>query len=232
MTDSRCTVMVTEDNLKPGMSDAFQEFYRKETRPAYEKAGYKQVSVYTTATFGELGEFVTIRPIGSEKHFDQPNFLVKALGEAGAKTWIARRAQLVASTRSFLMQSRPELSLPAPPNQTAKLAFVFRQSVAPGRAADFESFIRNDALPIIKKAAPKGYFVAKVGIGGDTDEYHTVVLPDSFAEHEKWEQALVKEGYVQMAAKRAGIVMRRESAVYRYIPELSLPQPASQQAAK
>ncbi len=224
--------MVTEDNLKPGMSDAFQEFYRKETRPAYEKAGYKQVSVYTTATFGELGEFVTIRPIESEKHFDEPNFLVKALGEAGAKAWIARRAQLVASTRSFLMQSRPEMSLPAPPNQTAKLAFVFRQSVAPGRAADFESFIRNDALPIIKKAAPKGYFVAKVGIGGDTDEYHTVVLLDSFAEHEKWEQALVKEGYVQMAAKRAGIVMRRESAVYRYIPELSLPQPASQQAAK
>jgi hypothetical protein len=58
-----------------------------------------------------------------------------------------------------------------------------------------------------------------------------VVLLDSFAEHEKWEQDLVKEGYVQMAAKRAGIVMRRESAVYRYVPELSI-RPEAQKAAK
>jgi hypothetical protein len=145
---------VTVTHVKPGMNDAFQEFYKKETRPAYEKAGYKQVSVYTTATFGELGQFVTIRPIESEKQFDEPNFLVKALGEAGAKAWIARRSQLVAGARSFLMQSRPELSIPLPPDQTARLAFVFRQSIAPGRASDFESFIRNDALPIIKTRLP------------------------------------------------------------------------------
>jgi hypothetical protein len=43
---------------------------------------------------------------------------------------------------------------------------------------------------------------------------------------------LLKEGFGQVSAKRAGIVMRRESAVYRYIPELSLPQPAPPGAAK
>ncbi|MBS1791176.1 MAG: hypothetical protein JST85_25925 [Acidobacteria bacterium] len=217
--------------VKPGQGDAWQEFYKKETLPTYEKAGYKQVSVFTTATFGEAGEYVTIRPMESLKQFDEPNFVIKALGEAGAKAFFAKRAQLIASNHIFTMESRPELSIPLPQNQIPKLAFVFRQSVAPGRSADFESYVKNDALPLIKKAAPQAYLVTKVGAGGDTEEYHTVTLADSFADYERWTDALQKEGYAnKVATKRAGIVLHRELAVYRYLPELSLPQPATQAA--
>ena len=209
--------------VKPGQGDAWQEFYKKETLPAYEKAGYKQVSVFTTATFGEAGEYVTIRPMESLKQFDEPNFVIKALGESGAKAFFAKRAQLMTSNHIFMMESRPDLSIPLPQNQTPKLAFVFRQRIAPGRSADFESYVKNDALPLIKKAAPKAYLVTKVGAGGDPEEYHTVTLADSFADYERWTDALQKEGYAnKVATKRAGIVLHRELAVYRYLPELSI----------
>lgn len=217
--------LVTETRVKPGLGQDYREFTRKETLPAYQKAGVKEISYYTTAGLGEAGEFVILRPIESLKELDEANPIAKALGEAGVRAWAARRAQLIVSSRSYLMQSRPELSYLPNPNEPDKLAFVTRQSIAPGRSVDFENLIRNDMLPLIKQARPKGYFVGKVGTGGDTEEYHTVVLVDSFAAYAQWTEALVKEGYDKVTSKRAGIVMRRESAVYRFIPELSLPQP-------
>ncbi len=222
---ARQRYQVTETRVKPGMGATYQEFTKNETLPAYQKAGVKQISYYTTAGFGEGGEFVVLRPIESLKEFDEPGIFVKALGEAGAKAWAAKRAQMIVSSRSYILQTRPELSIAPNPNEPNKLAFVTRQSIAPGRSADFESLLKNDMLPLIKKANPKGYFVAKVGIGGDAEEYHTVVLVNSFADYEKWGEALLKEGYDKVTPKRAGIVMHREQAAYRFIPELSLPQP-------
>src|SRR5262245_45683732 len=42
-----------ETQAKPGMSSAFIEFTKKETIPALQKAGIKQLGFYTTAVFGE-----------------------------------------------------------------------------------------------------------------------------------------------------------------------------------
>ena len=213
---------VTETHVKPEMMTQFREFVEKESLPAYQKAGYKQQSMYTTASLGESFEFITIRPIESLQQFDEPSFITKALGEEGARKWAAKRATMIVSAHSYITQARPELSIAPTSNEPAKLAFVIRQSITPGRSADFENLIKNEALPIIKKANPKGYIVRKVGTGGDLEEYHTVVLMDSFADYEKWTATLTKEGYDKVAAKRAGIVMHRELAVYRYVPELSL----------
>ncbi len=216
---------VVETQIKPGMMDAYQDFTRKETVAAYQKAGVKEFSYYTRANLGEGGWVVSLRPIEDLKHFDEPSLLVKALGEAGAKAFGAKRAQFVVNSRSYIMQSRPELSHLPNPNVPDKLAFVARNSIAPGRTADFENWIKNDTLPIIKKANPKGSFVGRVGLGGDSNEYHTVVLVDSFADYQRYSEALQKEGFDKVAPKAAGIVAHRESAVYRFVPELSIPQP-------
>ena len=85
-------------------------------------------------------------------------------------------------------------------------------------------------LPILKKGNAKGYLTNRVGTGGDGNEYLSAALVDSFADYEKWTATLLKEGYDKLASKRAGIIMHQESAVYRYVPELSLPQPATQAA--
>lgn len=217
--------VVAETQVKPGMMDAYLEFTRKETLAAFQKAGVKEFSYYTRANLGEGGMTASLRAIEDLKHFDEPGLFVKALGEAGAKAWAAKRAQFIVSTRSYIMQSRPELSHLPNPNEPAKLAFVARSSVAPGRTTDFENYIKNDTLPLIKRANPKAYFVGRVGLGGDSNEYHTVVLVDSFADYQRWTEALQKEGYDKITPKVAGLVVQRESSVYRFVPELSIPQP-------
>ena len=204
------------------MAPQFREFYLKETLPAQQKAGVKQQSVWTTAAFGEAFEYVTIRPIEGLQEFDEPSPMTKALGEEGARKWAAKRATMIVSTRSYVMQARPEMSLAPDPNAVPKLAFVSRASIAPGRSTDFENYVKNDVLPIVKKTNPKGHLVTKVTTGGDTEAYISATLLDSFADFEKWGAALAKEGYGNIVAKRAGIVMRREMAVYRYVPELSI----------
>ena len=214
--------LVIATRVKPEMMTQFREFYQKETLPAQQKAGLKQQSVWTTATLGEGFEYITIRPIEGLQEFDEPNLLTKALGEEGARKWGAKRGAMIVSSRSYIMQARPELSISPDPNAVPKLAFVSRASIAPGRSTEFENYVKNDVLPIVKKTNPKGHLVTKVTTGGDTEEYISATLLDSFADFEKWSAALVKEGYGNIVAKRAGIVMRREMAVYRYVPELSL----------
>ena len=87
---------------------------------------------------------------------------------------------------------------------------------------EFENYVKNDVLPIVKKTNPTGHLVHKITLGGDTEEYLSATLLDSFADFEKWGAALAKEGYGNIVAKRVGIVLRREMAVYRYVPELSI----------
>ena len=217
--------LVIATRVKPEMMAQFREFFLKETLPAQQKGGVKQQSVWTTANLGEGFEYVTIRPIDGLEVFDEPNAITKALGEEGARRWGAKRATMIVSSRSYIMQSRPEMSITPAPNETPKLAFVTRNSIAPGRGADYENFVKNEMLPIIKKTNPKGFLIRKVGLGGDSDGYISAVLLDSFADYKKWTEALTKEGYGNLEAKRAGIYLHREIAVYRYVPELSLPQP-------
>ena len=49
---------------------------------------------------------------------------------------------------------------------------------------------------------------------------------------DRWSAALQKEGYGNVVPKRAGFMTHRENAIYRYEPQLSLPQSAAQRAAK
>lgn len=214
--------LVMETQVKPEMASQFREFYQKETLPAQQKGGVKQQSVWVTANLGEAFEYVTIRPIEGLEQFDEPGAVVKGLGEAGAKAWGAKRATMIVSSRSYIMQSRPEMSIAPNPNEAPKLAFVVRQSIAPGRSTDYENYVKNDVMPIVKKANPKGFLINRVTIGGDTEEYIGATLLDSFADYERWVTALQKEGYASVVPKRAGIIMHRENAAYRYVPELSI----------
>jgi hypothetical protein len=122
------------------------------------------------------------------------------------------------------------MSLAPNANEVPKLIFVSRRTVAPGRATEYENHFKTDILPIFKKANPKGFVVRKVGTGGDQDEYIAATMMDSFADYGKWVEAVMKEGYAAANDKRAGLVTHQETAVYRYVPELSL-RPGATQAA-
>jgi hypothetical protein len=60
-------------HVKPEMLTEFQEFARTQTLPAYQKAGIKERTAWTTAVFGEAYEYVFVTPIDSMSQYDGPS---------------------------------------------------------------------------------------------------------------------------------------------------------------
>ncbi|HEX4946413.1 MAG TPA: hypothetical protein VFZ34_07120 [Blastocatellia bacterium] len=226
--------LVTEVRVQQGMGQEYLELMKNEDLPALKKGGAKQRNAFTKSIFGELGGYIFIQPIESLKQLDEPGGpRIKALGAEGARALNQKRTRLTDSTRNYLVQLRPDLSanVPKPDTPPAKGAFAIRLTIAPGRTAEYESYVKNDVLPILQKAYPKGVLTAKVLLGGDGNEYRVLALVDSFEELEKNMLTAVREGFMKIQSKSAGIVLHAESSVVRYVPELSI-QPEAQKAEK
>lgn len=214
--------------VKPELVTEWEAFLKTESLPAYQKGGVKQRETWVTATFGENFEYVFVTPIADLAQYDSPSPLIKALGEDGARAYRAKAARFIVSFHTFAIQRRLELSLDPKPNEPLKLAVVTSVNVAPGRAPEFDSLLKNDLLPVIKKAELKGYLVSQVMLGGDAYEYLSLAMYDSFAEIGKgspYVKVLGQDGANKLLQKGTGIVTHAERKVYRYVPELSLPQP-------
>ncbi len=220
-------------HVQPGMAREYQELMKNEQLPALKKGGTKQLNTFTTSYFGEPGEYIFIEPVESLKQFDGPGVLNKALGAEGARALNEKRFRLTHSNHTYLVQFLPALSanVPKPDAPPAKAALAVRITVAPGRTTEYESYVKNDVLPILQKAYPKGVLTAKVLLGGNGNEYRVLALVDSFEELEKNMLTAAREGFVKIQPKSAGIILHTETSVLRYVPDLSI-QPEAQKAEK
>jgi hypothetical protein len=214
--------------VKPDMVTEWQDLQKSVVNPGLKKAGLKERSVFATAVFGESFEYVILSPITSLSQYDEPMApLRKALGEEAYGDYLTKVRRCIASSHTFGAMTRPDLSyfgkmaaMTGPP----KLVVVNSISVLPGRAAAFESFIKSDILPVMKKADVLGYFVSQTMFGGDVNEYTTVIFENSFADIGKGTpllRVLGQDGAARLAAKTAGLFSRHERSIARYIPELS-----------
>jgi hypothetical protein len=127
--------------------------------------------------------------------------------------------------RSFVMAFDPELSHQTKMAGPPKMAVVTFVNVAPGRGAEYESYIKNELLPVVKRSDAPGFWVQRVGLGGDANQYITLVLHNNFAELEKGPptvRVLGQDGAAKLAQKLpAGVVTRVERRVMRLVPELT-----------
>ena len=214
--------------LKPDMVSEWQELQKKVVNPALKKAGVKERGVFETAVFGNSYEYVVLTPITSLAQYDEPmSPLRKTLGEDDYRDYVNKSRRCVVSTQTFAEVSRLDLSymgkmatMTGPP----KLAVVTSLSVMPGRAAAFENLVKNEVLPIMKKADVIGYFVSQTMFGGDGWGYTSVIFYDSFADIGKgspFVRVLGPTGAAGFFAKLAGIVARQERVIARYNADLS-----------
>ncbi|MBS1790210.1 MAG: hypothetical protein JST85_20970 [Acidobacteria bacterium] len=218
---------VTVTQVKPGMMDQYREFLKNETLAAFKKAEGKEFQTWLVQTLGEGGEVWTYRPIANLEALDEPNFLIKALGETGVKTWNAKRAQLVSHTRSFLISTVPALTVP--PKGEAKICIGVRATITPGRVAEYMKWLKENALPAAAKTDAKGIYTNSVGLGGNPNEVQVAVLFDNFKDMGNFVAAYGKAMADLKLQTNApvGVVAQTEFAVYRFAPELSLlPAPA------
>ena len=208
--------------IKSGMGTEWREFRKNETLPMLQKAGVKEQTVSVIAQFGEGGVLI-VTPIESLAQFDGPGNAARALGQEGAAAYNAKGARFTESTHAIVLETRPELSSPPPPGYQFKLFVVTTTTVAPGHFDEYENYVKTALLPVIKKAAPKGYLLGRVAYGGATNQYMSALFVDSWADLQRYRAAQIKEATAaKLAGKTAGIVTNTENAVYGFVPELSV----------
>ena len=231
---ARQRIAITIVSVKPEMVTEFENMIKNETNPALAKGGAKWRDVWQTATFGDLFEYVIAAPIDNFAQYDGPNPVEKGLGKEGYAAWRAKVSRLINGVRTYVIETRPELSHNTNMTEPPKLAVVNSVHVTPGRNAEFENYIRSDFLPVVKQSGVRGYWVNQTVLGGDPNEYVTLTLHENYAELEKGPPArrvLGREREAEVYRKLpTGVVMHMNRIVARYVPELSY-RPTTQQSA-
>lgn len=222
---------ITVVSVKPEMVVEFQNFMKNTTNPALKKGGLKWREVWqNTGAAGDAFEYVLVTPVAKLADFDGPGALEKGLGPQGLPAWQTKAGSLVNSVRRFIIRTRPDLSFASQTAAAPKMAVIHSVHVAPGRNADYENFLKNDFVPVMKQAGVT-YLVSQTIFGGDGNEYITLTLRDSFADLDKGPvhiQTLGPEaGQKLMQKMPAGAVVHLNRSLTRFVPELSV-MPATQ----
>jgi hypothetical protein len=202
--------------VKPDMIDAWIDFQMKQTIPALKKAGVTQREVYQAA-LGPLGEFRLVTPIGKFADRDKPGPIERALGAAGAKAYNNEIRKMIASQTTYVIQAIPDASFDPTPDAAYKVLVLSTNHIAPGHNADYLNFVKNDILPVQKKAQTKRYLVSRVVLGGDPNEYRVATFLENFADLDAGPatvRVLGQDAAAKLAQKTAGIVTSVQNAVY------------------
>ena len=210
--------------VKPDLIDEWIDFVKNETIPALKKAGIKERTAWQTAQFGEAFEYIFITPVDSLAEYDGEPPIRKALGDQAYRAYLEKSRRMTISVRTYAVQSRPDLShgrMEAPP----KLAVVNEVQVAPGRSQDFETILKTEVLPAVRKAGVSGYLVSQQMFGGDANVFTTVTPYENFAEIGKGspiQRAMGTAGYNRFLRRTAGVVTRVVRSIVRLNAELSI----------
>ena len=222
---------VTVISVKPDMMIEFQNFMKNTTNPALKKGGVTSREVWqNTGAAGDAFEYVFVTPLPKLAVYDGPSPLEKGIGAQGFAAWQTKAGSLVNSVRRFIIRTRPDLSFAAQRTGAPKLAVVQFIDVAPNRNNDYEDFLKNDFVPVMKQAGVT-YLVSQTIFGGNGNEYITLTMRDSFADLDKGPvltQALGQEGAQKLMQKMPpGAVLNVERSITKFVPELSI-MPATQ----
>ncbi len=218
--------LVNEYTIKPGMMNEFLVWAQNESRPLYLKAGIKELYFFTNV-YGDRA-IVTV----TEVH--DSFAALKARNEAFTKNnsqearsaWGARAGSYIEHTRTFIVETLPELSWRNPKMQgIAPYTILTYLYIAPQRRQDYEAFLKNDWLPLVKKADSNGLVVSRMRYGGDPSQYAVFTRVDDLTELDqpgKITQAMGAEARAKIQQKLVGIVLRTETRILRLRADISI----------
>ena len=215
---------VTVYSAKPEMWSEALRFIKDEAVPANLKGGRKHMEVWTSV-YGQSYESWFILPLENFAALDKPDeVLLKGLGsrEAVAAFWNKARGFNI-SVRQFVIRVRPDLSYIKADAAAPRLAVVSKYEITPARTQEYESYVKNDALPVVKKSGRIGQLRANIVFGG------TGVLnfepQENFANLDKGSairQVLDADAARKLTAKLQGVLARSETTLLLFRPDLSI----------
>lgn len=209
--------------LKPDTAPQWAELQRTELIPAQKKGGLAWRDTWASAQSGDVYLRAILTPISSLAVFDSEAPIVKALGPQGVQAFGEKSRRLLAASRVEIIRTRPDLGFgarPAKPN----IGILTTITVANGRNADFENFLKADVVPALKKANVTYYSVSQMVYGGDVNQYLSLLLFANYADLAKGhplDRALGPNGVVRLGQKSAPFVVKLERTLIRYLADLS-----------
>jgi hypothetical protein len=214
-------LMVMEVQVKPGMGLEWENYLRKDLLPAMKKAGMKDINTMRTGEFGVSDQYATWWTLKSLSELDTPGPFEKALGPEGWPVLLANTQRCIAGGRTYILTDQPEVRIAAKPGYVYKTAILVRQTVAPGRDAEF---MRNakELVAVFSKTNAKAVFLHRVGLGGNPNEYHWLVAVDTYADVEQFGQAFWKAVSEAKLTPMTGIVTHADMQTYAMVPELGI----------
>ena len=209
--------------VKPDMLRAYVDLQKSEIIPALQKGGQMSRGTWRTATFGDPFMFAHVSPIRGFDQYDGQSPMVKALGQEGYQALLAKLRPMITSQKMYALRTRPDLSYHADGAAEQPMAILTVVHVQPTKLLDFETFIKGEWIPALKKGGGKGYSVVQVLYGGGTTEFHTLVGIDKYADlaSHPVTKALGEDGLTKLMAKSGGFASSIERNVIRLDPELS-----------
>lgn len=220
--------LVNEFTIKQGMMTPYLEWAQKEARPLYVKAGVKEgyffTNLYDTAsrnvvTLIEVHDsFAAIR--ARNEAFNKNN------SKESLDAWSAKAREFIEDTHTYIVETLPEVSWTNPKFKTPSLYYqVIDRYIATQRGRDYEAYLKNDYLPVAKKADTNGILVSRLRFGGEAGHYIVFSPFNDLTELDqpsKINQALGADGLAKMQQKLIGIVQRSENRILRLRPEISI----------
>jgi hypothetical protein len=231
MAPQRNWYSVTVTTIKPERVADWVSMQKSETIPMQQKGGIKQRDTWQSgAPFGEGNTFAIVTPIDKFATYDMPNLARRVLGDA-AQAYQSKLAAMTVARRTFAIQDRAELSIPPAANAKIVAAVLTTTTIVSGHAEQYEAYLKNDLVPLLKKDNAVGFLVSRTVFGGDANEYTTLLLLSSFADIDKGPaqaRLLSRTEAAAMAAKVTPHVARVERTLIRHVPDLSYgPRPTS-----
>lgn len=211
--------------VRPERWEEFRAIERDEVIPALRKAGVSSRAAWRTAEFGSTYEVVLVRPVRDFGEYDTGDSFSRALGPGDAERLRERLRRCVLSRESAALLQRSDLSV----GETGRpFVVVTTLSVAPGRGADYEAFLR-ETLPELRKAGV--VFGVYQRVYGQPAAWVLVQNIDSLRELSRSPGGLVRafgqESADRLVGRLSGVLTSIERKVFRFDPELSFSFPGA-----
>lgn len=215
-------LLLQQIRVKPEMIDAFVYLQRNETVPALKKAGVAWRDVYQTTAVGRTGLFAFITEISGLKELDETSPVERALGD-GYSAYRGKLRAMIEESASSIIRTRPDLSMLGDPSVEPRLGVVARMEIHPGKSREFESWVKQQYLDIVRRSNCRAYWVSQTLLGGPANEYWSLTLGDSFAAFDQspMMQVLGSDGAEKLTARTGAFISRVEQFIVRYRADMS-----------
>ncbi len=214
---------VTVTQVKPEMLNEWMDIQKNEVNPMLKKAGITQRSV-SRPVFGNTYEFMSISPLDKYGVMDEVAAFSKAAGGPEALARLSEKARkCINGSHSWVATRLNDLSSAPDPKGMPPISVATRRRVAPGKLQDYQNFLKEEILPLYKKAKVP-YTVARRGFGANNSDFVSTTYYSKFADldgENPLTRALGQGGAAKVFAKGAGLSTVVENVVRRRVDDLS-----------